>query len=346
MGAGARLAAERDRWPEHWRVADLDLEEDQLLELPRAGRGAARRGPGDAVRRRPRRRAGPARRHRPAGAAHRPACGARPTCPLGVVDVTACAHERSPAVHARWRLDSTSTTRQLAVRHRRRGRSPISGRASIAHRPAGRALWQTERSAAQQRGDGLAVGLAARRLHDGADEGAGGLVLAGQVLLPRRRRWPRSPRRRASPGRRCPSPRTPWPRRSPPASPPPFGDELGEHLLGLRGRELSPTSRASVSAARSAAGTAGVGTLLGEGLLDVDERPARRRRRLRRRPARSRPGRARRRRRPPRRRRSAPVAAASAARRAAGSGGSSARTRSTHASSGTSGTRSGSRKYR
>ena len=33
MGAGARLAAERDRWPEHWRVADLELEEDQLLEL-------------------------------------------------------------------------------------------------------------------------------------------------------------------------------------------------------------------------------------------------------------------------------------------------------------------------
>ena len=33
MGTGARLAAERDRWPEHWRVADLDLEEDRLLEL-------------------------------------------------------------------------------------------------------------------------------------------------------------------------------------------------------------------------------------------------------------------------------------------------------------------------
>ena len=33
MGAGARFAAERDRWPEHWRVADLDLEEDFLLAL-------------------------------------------------------------------------------------------------------------------------------------------------------------------------------------------------------------------------------------------------------------------------------------------------------------------------
>jgi hypothetical protein len=33
MGAGARFAAERDRWPEHWRVADLDREEDFLLEL-------------------------------------------------------------------------------------------------------------------------------------------------------------------------------------------------------------------------------------------------------------------------------------------------------------------------
>lgn len=33
MGAGARFAAERDRWPEHWRVADLDMEEDGLLDL-------------------------------------------------------------------------------------------------------------------------------------------------------------------------------------------------------------------------------------------------------------------------------------------------------------------------
>ena len=31
MGAGARFAAERDRWPEHWRVADLDGQEDVLL---------------------------------------------------------------------------------------------------------------------------------------------------------------------------------------------------------------------------------------------------------------------------------------------------------------------------
>ena len=33
MGAGARLAAERDRWPDHWRVADLDMEEEGLLDL-------------------------------------------------------------------------------------------------------------------------------------------------------------------------------------------------------------------------------------------------------------------------------------------------------------------------
>jgi hypothetical protein len=33
MGAGARLAAERDRWPEHWRVADLEREEDLLLAM-------------------------------------------------------------------------------------------------------------------------------------------------------------------------------------------------------------------------------------------------------------------------------------------------------------------------
>jgi hypothetical protein len=33
MGAGAQMAAERDRWPEHWRVADLEFEEDGLLDL-------------------------------------------------------------------------------------------------------------------------------------------------------------------------------------------------------------------------------------------------------------------------------------------------------------------------
>ena len=33
MGAGARLAEERDRWPDHWRVADLEQEEEHLLDL-------------------------------------------------------------------------------------------------------------------------------------------------------------------------------------------------------------------------------------------------------------------------------------------------------------------------
>jgi len=33
MGAGARLAEERDRWPDHWRVADLEEEEEHLLQL-------------------------------------------------------------------------------------------------------------------------------------------------------------------------------------------------------------------------------------------------------------------------------------------------------------------------
>jgi hypothetical protein len=27
------MAAERDRWPEHWRVADLEVEEDGVLDL-------------------------------------------------------------------------------------------------------------------------------------------------------------------------------------------------------------------------------------------------------------------------------------------------------------------------
>ena len=33
MGAGARMAAERDRWPDHWRVADLEIEEETVLDL-------------------------------------------------------------------------------------------------------------------------------------------------------------------------------------------------------------------------------------------------------------------------------------------------------------------------
>lgn len=33
MGAGARLAEERDRWPGQWLVADLEQEEEQLLDL-------------------------------------------------------------------------------------------------------------------------------------------------------------------------------------------------------------------------------------------------------------------------------------------------------------------------
>ncbi len=33
MGAGAQMAAERERWPEHWRVADLEFEEHGLLDL-------------------------------------------------------------------------------------------------------------------------------------------------------------------------------------------------------------------------------------------------------------------------------------------------------------------------
>jgi hypothetical protein len=32
MGAGARLAEERDRWADHWRIADLDHESEHLLE--------------------------------------------------------------------------------------------------------------------------------------------------------------------------------------------------------------------------------------------------------------------------------------------------------------------------
>ena len=33
MGAGARLAEERGRWEDHWRVVDLELEGEQLLDV-------------------------------------------------------------------------------------------------------------------------------------------------------------------------------------------------------------------------------------------------------------------------------------------------------------------------
>jgi hypothetical protein len=33
MGAGARLAEERDQWEDHWRMVDLELEGEHLLDL-------------------------------------------------------------------------------------------------------------------------------------------------------------------------------------------------------------------------------------------------------------------------------------------------------------------------
>jgi hypothetical protein len=33
MGAGARLAEERDRWEDHWRVVDLEQEGELLLDI-------------------------------------------------------------------------------------------------------------------------------------------------------------------------------------------------------------------------------------------------------------------------------------------------------------------------
>ena len=32
MGAGARLAEEKGRWPDHWQVVDLDTATDRLIE--------------------------------------------------------------------------------------------------------------------------------------------------------------------------------------------------------------------------------------------------------------------------------------------------------------------------
>ena len=83
MGAGARFAAERDRWPEHWRVADLDMEEDVLLAMLEPAEELRAVIPGM--------RTTPAdgeeqvldRRDRPAGRAHRPPLAARIVSPCG-----------------------------------------------------------------------------------------------------------------------------------------------------------------------------------------------------------------------------------------------------------------------
>ena len=37
MAAGARLAAERGFWPDEWRVGDLELEEERLLDELQSG---------------------------------------------------------------------------------------------------------------------------------------------------------------------------------------------------------------------------------------------------------------------------------------------------------------------
>ena len=77
MGAGARLAEERDRWPDHWRVADLEQEEEHLLDVldPAEELLAAVPGAPDVGHRRP----GPGadRRHRSPGARHRTSAGRR-----------------------------------------------------------------------------------------------------------------------------------------------------------------------------------------------------------------------------------------------------------------------------
>ena len=97
MGAGARLAEERDRWPDHWRVADLEQEEEHLLDLldPAEELLAAVPGRRTSDDRRP----GPGadRRHRSPGARHRSAAGRR-------LDVDARRRRR----HARARRRSTA----------------------------------------------------------------------------------------------------------------------------------------------------------------------------------------------------------------------------------------------
>ena len=124
---------------------------------------------------------------------------------------------------------------------------------------------------AQQGGDGSTVGLPARGLHHGADEGAERSILAGGELLPRpavgtdRLVDEAFQRRRVH--RLEPTCRSD--RRGVAAV---VGDELGEHRFGLRGRQR-PVDLEAGEGREIAGRHSRLAALVGEGLLDVDERP-------------------------------------------------------------------------
>ena len=242
MGAGARMAAERDRWPEHWRVADLDMRggascstcSSRPRSCGRWSRACAPRPPTarsqvliGVTDRRVRARRAPR------------ATETEPTC--GVVDVTDCA-PTAPRESRRSCRTSTGTStfdldedvdRPHVGAHRRRrpsadarpdARGPPNGavpRCEPAWLRGGRsragdaALVGSAAPAAQERGDGAAVGLAAATPSSPRRRARRPPCPRRRGTSPRRRRWRRSPRRPAPRAPTCPSPRSPWPRRSP-----------------------------------------------------------------------------------------------------------------------------------
>ena len=193
MGAGARFAAERDRWPEHWQLADLDRGGGRPARAAGAGGGAARGHPGDAVDVRRRRGAGPDRRHRSAGrrsSSRRPARTSRAVA--GDRRHGACA-----STAPRWSRRSSPHVDGHARVRRRRGRhlAPVGARSTTvdpapperpgrlcARAPSGAAERRTQPRRCARRIAVTAPPSAwpLRRLHHGADERADRLVLAGR----------------------------------------------------------------------------------------------------------------------------------------------------------------------
>ena len=362
MGAGARLAEERDRWPDHWRVADLEQEEEHLLDLL---------APTEELR-----AAVPGRRTSDIDGDEQVLIGvtdrrvivigrrtADTSADVTVADATSCASKieraslmRFPGGQLELDVDQEAMARLWASVDEVSQRTPATpaatpaAAATTSAAPPEPVAWEplelavSAAAGAEERGDGAAVGLAPRRLHHGADEGADRLVLAGRELVPGAGVGHDGRRPPGLPAPTRPSPRSPWQRRSPrhrrhrsrPAPPAPAwpgspsADRRSPAWSARRGRRPRSPARSPAPRTPPSRGPA----------------PGLRRRRPRRPPARSHPDPAR----PPRRwPRPRPVPrwrrrGATGGRPAASAA--SDRTASIHASSGTSGTRSGSRKYR
>ena len=131
------------------------------------------------------------------------------------------------------------------------GRDYMAGldRRLLVHQPA-RALSRAQAAGVEEGGDGLAVGLTLGGLHHRADECAHRLALAGAELRPRIGLRRRSPRRPSTSSSDVSIASKPLAAAIAAASPPPLVDDLGEHLLGLRGGEravdLQPGQRGEI----------------------------------------------------------------------------------------------------